>query len=360
MIKIEGYEESESILENIFSLSRLYGDEKIDTLMNELRVADEDRISFTKFVRDSVSYAVASRFKLDYPMDNELLRENFQRLDSISLMSLGETVSDISGNIIDETIQKSKELDKEVLRGKEAEYNKIREEIEEVEENAHTEYLEEVTSDEFDKIVDKLLDMLSFMLINYFETYEFGSRSDVLQSFSLLPPIVRYKVLIFLYSKYPNNVHVVDKLALAIVKAFSREEAIRWTDEEKDNLINLDVMSDKGFAEIEKNKGIEFAKLIRFNSPYKNMYELCIDKIMKIGNEIDSKGHLYIDFESALPYYKQYGIIDGDSEEIKEFNDIMDFLYLGRRTKLDSFIKLKEPYTALNVIIGDNNIDESI
>lgn len=135
MIKSEGYEESESTLENIFSLSRLYGDEKIDTLMNKLRVADEDRISFTKFVRDSVSYAVASRFKLDYPMDNELLRENFQRLDSISLMSLGETVSDISGNIIDETIQKSKELDKEVLRGKEAEYNKIREEIEEVEEN---------------------------------------------------------------------------------------------------------------------------------------------------------------------------------------------------------------------------------
>lgn len=135
MIKSEGYEESESTLENIFSLSRLYGDEKIDTLMNELRVADEDRISFTKFVRDSVSYAVASRFKLDYPMDSELLRENFERLDSISLMSLGETVSDISGNIIDATIQKSKELDKEVLRGKEAGYNKIREEIEEVEEN---------------------------------------------------------------------------------------------------------------------------------------------------------------------------------------------------------------------------------
>ena len=135
MIKSEGYEESESILENIFSLSRIYGDEKIDSLMNELRIADENRISFTKFVRDSVSYAVSSRFQLDYPMDSELLRENFERLDSISLMSLGETVSDISGNIIDATIQKSKELDKEVLRGKEAGYNKIREEIEEVEEN---------------------------------------------------------------------------------------------------------------------------------------------------------------------------------------------------------------------------------
>lgn len=135
MITSEGYEESESILENIFSLSRLYGDEKIDSFMNELRIADEDRISFTKFVRDSVSYAIASRFQLDYPMDSELLRENFERLDSISLMSLGETVSDISGNIIDATIQKSKELDKEVLRGKEAGYNKIRKGLEEVEEN---------------------------------------------------------------------------------------------------------------------------------------------------------------------------------------------------------------------------------
>ena len=61
-----------------------------------------------------------------------------------------------------------------------------------------------------------------------------------------------------------------------------------------------------------------------------------------------------------MPYYKQYGIIDGDSEEIKEFNDIMDFLYLGRRAKLDDFIKLKESYVALNAIIEDNNIDESI
>ncbi|HHJ7129278.1 TPA: helicase-related protein [Streptococcus pyogenes] len=136
MITSEGYEESESTLENIFSLSRLYGDEKIDSLMNELRIADEDRISFTKFVRDSVSYAVASRFKLDYPMDNELLKENFAKFDRISLMSLGETVSDISGKIIDETIQKSKELElqKEVLRGKEAGYNRIKEELEEVEE----------------------------------------------------------------------------------------------------------------------------------------------------------------------------------------------------------------------------------
>lgn len=82
MIKSEGYEESKSTLENIFSLSRLYGDEKIDRLMNELRISDEDRISSTEFVTDSVSYVVASRFKLDYLLDKELLKESWLRLES--------------------------------------------------------------------------------------------------------------------------------------------------------------------------------------------------------------------------------------------------------------------------------------
>ena len=127
MISIKGYEKSESELENIFSLSRIYGDDEIDSLMNELRIVDDDRVSFAKFIRYSISYAVASRFKLDFPGDYELLRKNISRLDSISFMSVGKTVSDISGSIIEATIQKSKKLDKEVLREKE-EYNRIKDE----------------------------------------------------------------------------------------------------------------------------------------------------------------------------------------------------------------------------------------
>ncbi len=54
MIKSEGYEESESILENIFSLSRLYGDEKIDSLMNELGIStnlcelEKNKLNFSR------------------------------------------------------------------------------------------------------------------------------------------------------------------------------------------------------------------------------------------------------------------------------------------------------------------------
>ena len=137
MIKSEGYAENESIADNIFYLSKLYGDEKLDRLMNELRVATEYRPSFVSFVRNSISYAVASKFQVDYQMDNEVLKENFARLDSTSFTTLGKTLSDISRNIIETTMRKSKEMafQKGVLRIEESEYNKINHEIEKGENN---------------------------------------------------------------------------------------------------------------------------------------------------------------------------------------------------------------------------------
>lgn len=53
LIEENGFEYSkDSILENIFTISRIYSDDKISSLSNELRIYDEDRNSFGKFVRD--------------------------------------------------------------------------------------------------------------------------------------------------------------------------------------------------------------------------------------------------------------------------------------------------------------------
>ena len=73
-------------------------------------------------------YAVAARFNLGYPMDYELLRKNLQRLDSISLVSIGKCVSDISKNIINLTFLKIKEIElqKEVATSKRLRYNNIK------------------------------------------------------------------------------------------------------------------------------------------------------------------------------------------------------------------------------------------
>lgn len=215
--------------------------------------------------------------------------------------------------------------------------------------STHTQCLENLTSEDFDNIVDNLFDMLSYLLINYFEKYEFGSRSDVLFSFSLLPPIIRYKVLAFLYKKYPNNIVIIDKLVLAMLKAVSVDKATEWVESKKDSLIQIETMPEKVFNKIAQSKGVTFAELVRDSSPA-NMYLSCKMKILQVGSTINNKGVLYSDFETALPYYKEKGILISDEPEIEEFNDIMNFLYLGRKEKLKEISNEVNPYVILNLI----------
>ena len=62
-------------------------------------------------MRDSISYAVANRFNTVYPMDMENLKNNFSRINTISLEQIGIVISRVSEDIIDRTIEKSKEMD---------------------------------------------------------------------------------------------------------------------------------------------------------------------------------------------------------------------------------------------------------
>ena len=207
--------------------------------------------------------------------------------------------------------------------------------------STHTQYLDNLTSEDFENIVDSLFDMLSYLLINYFEKYEFGSRNDVMFSFSLLPPIIRYKVLSFLNKKYPDNVSVIDKFVLATMKAISVDEATKWVEEHKEILINISAMSVKAFDEKTKYPGPQFVEFLRNSTP--NMYELS-------KQDINTNGVMYSDFETALPYYKEKGILIGDEPEIKEFNDIMNFLYLGRKEKLEGLSTERNPFVVLNFL----------
>lgn len=69
----------------------------------------------------------------------------------------------------------------------------------------HTQYLEGFGSKDFDNVVDGLFDMLSYLLISYFEKYKFGLRNDVLYSFSMPLSIIRYKVLSCFY----KNIRII-------------------------------------------------------------------------------------------------------------------------------------------------------
>ena len=143
-----------------------------------------------------------------------------------------------------------------------------------------------------------------------------------------------------MHKKYPKNISIIDKLVLAIVKTFNVDEATAWVEGKKQDLIKLDTVTENAFNEISENKGIEIAKFIKNISP-DNMYILCKSKISEVGELINSNGALYLDCESALPYYEKNGILAGNDPETTEFNDIMNFLYMGRKEKI------KEIFTAL-------------
>lgn len=61
-----------------------------------------------------------------------------------------------------------------------------------------------------------------------------------------------------------------------------------------------------------------------------NMYLVCKEKIQTVDSALNSVP-LYSDFETSKSYYEKSGIVDGSSQEIAEFNDLMEFVYIGRR-----------------------------
>lgn len=118
---------------------------------------------------------------------------------------------------------------------------------------------------------------------------------------------------------------------------------------EKKVLTSMIAMSDDAFKEISDEQGIDVANLLWDTAP--NMYQLCNDKILQVGNVIKENGVLYSDFESALPFYLAKGVLSGTEPEIVEFNDIMNFLYLGRKKDLMDMTKDSNSYIVMNFML---------
>lgn len=129
MIELQGYDSSDRLSENLYSLSRIYADESIYELANNLRIVDEDRNSFVNFMRNSISFAISNRFNLDYPIPMDNIQENFKYLDRISLMSVGHCISNACSNIIEATMVRTRNLyvNQDLTKSIGADYNKLNE-----------------------------------------------------------------------------------------------------------------------------------------------------------------------------------------------------------------------------------------
>ena len=184
----------------------------------------------------------------------------------------------------------------------------------------HTQVTTEITEQDYKDVTDGIFDLLASLLINYFAKYKFGSVPGIQFAFSLLPPIIRYKVLIYLYEN-PNgssnvtaqsaktNIALVDKLSMIILKAKGKEEALAWINDHRSSLESLKTLD------------------------HRDMYSVCLEKTEALSDHIIRKGHTYLTFEEAkAKYEKCLPTIVDDAENI-EFFDILEFLYLGRESR---------------------------
>jgi len=210
----------------------------------------------------------------------------------------------------------------------------------------HTQKTQKITNEDLNRCIDSLFNLYSYLFISYFTKYEFGKNEKILSSFSILPPIIRYIALEYLYKNNQNNIMIIDKLVLSILKSYDKEKAIVWLNSKRNTLENMNTITEQAKQDISEKYGDAVAQQIVDNAP-ENMYISCNERLNEVDEIITENGILYSDFESAIELYKEKGHVQGEEEEIKEFNSIMEFVYLGRRAIKNNKLKELDKYTVM-------------
>lgn len=213
---------------------------------------------------------------------------------------------------------------------------------------SHSQNLKMFNEDEYEEVLLHLLKLQSYLFVNYFKKYKFGKFSRILEVFSILPPKLRNIVLDKLYYIDNKNISVCDKLSLTILKNEGKDKSLKWIERNKNNLISLECVTDQFRQETLKVFGEKYLEIILNDVP-ENMYICCIDKINHVSNILENKGIPYKTYEEAKGLYLREGFIDEINEEIKEFNSIMKFIYLGINEENNDKLDNIASYTIIKI-----------
>lgn len=182
---------------------------------------------------------------------------------------------------------------------------------------AHTQYTGEFSDEEVGEVEDVILDLYALIFIQYFmdNKVSLESHSKAISGFSLLPPIIRYKTWKYLFERDKSNIQIVSKLYLSIIKTFGKEAAIEWLEENAKTIRAIPV------AQINLGQ-------------YDNVYDSLLNELDNPDVLKNESGKMYKDFEEAIKVYEAYKeSIQDNSEEIKKFCSLMEFVYIGRKPK---------------------------
>lgn len=209
-------------------------------------------------------------------------------------------------------------------------------------EGAHTQHVDEFSNEEVEGVEDAILELYALMFIRHFQEIKISIYSDpqVLSMFSLLPPVIRYKTWNYLFQRDKNNIQIVDKLCLSIIKHYDKKTAYEWLKDNSEIIKAIpypnadDVEHYNRIHAIEIHPGKYVAAVSLAFDDYDNMYDLLYAKICDNRTSINESGKMYRNFEEAKEHYieevKKYSDISD-----KEFLDLMEFAYIGRKSILE-------------------------
>lgn len=210
-------------------------------------------------------------------------------------------------------------------------------------EGTHSQHTKEFSKEEVESVEDAILNLYALIFIKYFEDIQVSiySSPEVLRMFSLLPPIIRYKTWNYLFDKDKNNIQVVNRLCLSIIKLFDKKIAYKWLEDNAKTIRAIPYPSDDEIERynkmhiVEAEPGIYYVVVSLNFAKYDNMYDLLYDKISDSRTSINESGKMYKSFEEAVEYYENYksNIEFGNLEEMTILCSLMDFVYLGRKAK---------------------------
>lgn len=209
-------------------------------------------------------------------------------------------------------------------------------------EGAHTQHIDDFSNEEVEGVEDAILELYALMFIRHFQKIKISIYSDppVLRLFSLLPPVIRYKTWNYLFQRDKNNIQIVDKLCLSIIKLYDKKTAYEWLENNSEiikaipypNADNVEKYYRIHTIEIQPGKCVATVSLDFDN--YDNMYDLLYAKICDNRTSINETGKMYKNFEEAKEHYidevKKYSDISD-----KDFLDLMEFAYIGRKSILE-------------------------
>ncbi|EPV9114568.1 hypothetical protein ACWAUV_003024 [Klebsiella pneumoniae] len=201
----------------------------------------------------------------------------------------------------------------------------------------HTERLNAVSTDEYNQCLEAILYVYSYLFIDFFHKEKFNDRKIIVAFFSILPLEIRVNTLTKLLENSPNDVFILNKLALARLKKFGLKNTVLWlyTNKETFDLSDKQLVTLHMEKSIEKNSAYstEFIlEHIKNNLELKSLFEYLLETLITTQSNIDREGHRYKTFESAKEFYsmKKKELSD-DSKEFSDFIELMDLCYTGRQ-----------------------------